>query len=90
MKRRNFLAMIPILSLGACQGNWPFKPKSKPPEKFKFTTIEEALAFLKSIGTEINWDTKPTDAEIIAFANYLAGHTDYIFSKGSKSSNQGR
>ena len=89
MNRRKFLAIIPFVAvLASCEN--PFKPKSKPLEKFKFTTIEEALAFLKSIGAEINWDAKPTDAEIIAFANYLAGHTDYIFSKGSKSSNQGR
>ena len=33
MKRRKFLkflALIPALPI-ACQGGWPFKPKSKPP-----------------------------------------------------------
>ena len=33
MKRRKFLkflALIPALPI-ACQGDWPFKPKSKPP-----------------------------------------------------------
>jgi len=39
MKRRNFLAMIPILALAACQGGWPFKPKSKPPPIERYEPI---------------------------------------------------